>query len=108
MYWKWYCNFKVLRRSREEILRLAASPFSQLPPQDWVKFPWHVVLRFFYILQKNVVLSLPQAVIHGRERKEEKEVECGLSSFRRVPERKARRGEASAVPMEVRLVQGAS
>merc|ERR1719357_1845570 len=26
---------KVLRRSREEILRLAASPFSQLPPQQW-------------------------------------------------------------------------
>ena len=29
--------FEALRRSREEILRLAASPFSQLPPQDWVE-----------------------------------------------------------------------
>ena len=29
----------MLRRSREEILRLAASPFSQLPPQQWVKLP---------------------------------------------------------------------
>ena len=67
---------------------------------------------FFYILQKNVAPSLPQAVIHGRERKEKEasfyEVVCGLSSFRKVPERKARRRDASAVPMEVRLVQGAS
>jgi len=81
---------KVLRRSREEILRLAASPFSQLPPQDW----------------ENVVLSLPPAVIHGRERKGEEEVEDGFSPFRRVPERKARRGEASAVPLEVRKEVG--
>lgn len=83
-------ELKVLRRSREEILRLAASPFSQLPPQDW----------------ENVALSLPQAVIHGRERKGEKEVEGVFSSFRRVPERKTRRGEASAVPLEVRKEVG--
>ena len=49
-----------------------------------------------------MVLSLPPAVIHGRERKGEEEVEDGFSPFRRVPERKARRGEASAVPLEVR------
>ena len=49
-----------------------------------------------------MALGLPQAVIHGREKKE-KEAEGGFSSFRRVPERKARRGEASAVPLEVRL-----
>ena len=91
----------MLRRSREEILRLAASPFSQLPPQDWVTFPLRV--HFFHFLQENVALSLPQAVIHGRERKGEKEVEGVFSSFRRVPERKTRRGEASAVPLEVRL-----
>ena len=91
----------MLRRSREEILRLAASPFSQLPPQDWVKLPLRVGFEhLFHFLQENVALSLPPAVIHGRERKGEKEAEGG---FRRVPERKARRGEASAVPLEVRL-----
>ena len=90
----------MLRRSREEILRLAASPFSQLPPQDWVKFS--IACWFLAFLQENVVLSLPPAVIHGRERKGEEEVEDGFSPFRRVPERKARRGEASVVPLEVR------
>ena len=49
-----------------------------------------------------MALSLPPAVIHGRQRREEKEAEGGFSSFRRVPERKTRRGEASAVPMEIR------
>ena len=46
--WK-SCNFEVVRRSREEILRLAASPFSQLPPQDWVKFPLHLGLEAFLL-----------------------------------------------------------
>merc|ERR1719318_2249661 len=77
---------KVLRRSREEILRLAASPFSQLPPQQW----------------DTLAPSLPLAVVSRRNEKSVKKIESGFTSFRRVPAGNMKRAEPSTVPLEVR------
>merc|ERR1719320_773574 len=77
---------KVLRRSREEILRLAASPFSQLPPQQW----------------DTLAPSLPLAVVSRRNEKSVKKMEFGFTSFRRVPAGNMKRAEPSTVPLEVR------
>jgi len=77
---------KVLRRSREEILRLAASPFSQLPPQQW----------------DTLAPSLPLAVVSRRKEKSVKKMESGFTSFRRVPAGNMKSAEPPTVPMEVR------
>merc|ERR1712013_41937 len=77
---------KVLRRSREEILRLAASPFSQLPPQQW----------------DTLAPSLPLAVVSRRKEKSVKKMEFGFTSFRRVPAGNMKRAEPSTVPLEIR------
>merc|ERR1719318_2203085 len=77
---------KVLRRSREEILRLAASPFSQLPPQHW----------------DTLAPILPLAVISRRKEKSVKKMESGFTSFRRVPAGNMKSAEPPTVPLEVR------
>merc|ERR1719318_2175331 len=77
---------KVLRRSREEILRLAASPFSQLPPQHW----------------DTLAPSLPLAVVSRRKEKSVIKMESGFASFRRVPAGNMKSAEPPTVPLEVR------